>query len=336
MNPMKFLPFILLTVLILILSGCNNQYKKVSLAGEAQGTYYAITYFDKQGRNFQPQIDSLLRAFDLSVSLWVDESIISRINRDDTTVVPDDVFIFNFNLSKEISQQSEGYFDFTIGPLVSAWGFHRRNKLEMNPSQIDSLLELVDYNKVSLVEGRIIKTDPRMSFDFNAIAQGHSVDLIAEMLDGFGLKHFLVDVGGEIIARNKKPDGSSWQVGIESPASSRDDGREVNVIVSLENKGLATSGNYRKYFEKDGLRYSHTISPKTGRPVDHNLLSVTVLADNAAVADAWATAFMVMGIDKSIEMIEKIKELEAYFIYWTPEGEYGAYATSGMQKLIKQ
>lgn len=332
---MKITRLFIIVLFLPILYSCESNYKKISLAGEAQGTYYAITYFDKNGRNYQPQIDSLLRAFDLSVSLWVDESVISRINRGDTTVVPDEVFIYNFNLSKQISQQSEGYFDFTIGPLASAWGFHRRNKLEMSNNQIDSLMALVDFNKVSLIDGKVVKEDPRMSFDFNAIAQGHSVDLIVEMLDSFGLQHFLVDVGGEIVARNTKPDGSYWQVGIESPASNRDDERDVDVIVSLKNKGLATSGSYRKYFEKDGLRYSHTISPKTGRPVDHNLLSVTVMADNAAEADAWATAFMVMGLEKSVEMIKKHSNLEAYFIFWTSEGTYGTFATEGMRKLIK-
>lgn len=326
---------IFLALLLYGLTACNSsEPKRMNLAGEAQGTYYAITYFDEYERNLQLQVDSLLRAFDLSVSLWEENSILSRVNSGDSSTVLDNVFIYNFLLSKEIAILTDGYFDFTIGPLAKAWGFHRKNRMEMSAEQVDSLRKLVDYTKVKLTEGKIVKDDPRMSFDFNAVAQGHSVDLIAQLFDSIGITHFIIDVGGEIVARNTKPDSSKWRVAIESPAQDKNDERNIEVIVAIENKALATSGSYRKYFEIDGKRYSHAINPKTGYPVDHQLLSVTVLADNAALADALSTAFMVMGIEKSQKLLEKLPDIEAYFIFWNDEKTYGTYATDGFKAFL--
>lgn len=317
---------------------CHRQpaMQKNILQGETQGTYYAITYYDAQGRNFQPEVDSILRDVDHSMSLWIDNSLISRINKGDTSVMLDDHFIYNFLLSKEVSAATDGYFDFTVGPLVSAWGFHRKNRLEMTAQMVDSLKQLVGFNKVRLEKKRIIKDDPRITIDFNAIAQGYTVDLIAEMLDEKGVEHFIVDIGGEIVARNRKPDGSPWRVGIETPAENKEDERKVETVVRLENKGLSTSGSYRKYFEKNGKRYSHTIDPKTGYPVEHNLISVTILAENAAVADAYSTAFMAMGIDKALEIIPYFGGgIEAFFIYYE-NGQYKTKATPGMESLIEK
>jgi thiamine biosynthesis lipoprotein len=335
MSFIKRIPFILI-VLVAVLS-CNRhvELKKVVLQGETQGTYYAITYYDPEGRVFQKSVDSLLGVIDNSLSLWVDSSLISRINRGDTAAVPDEHFIYNFMLAKEVSAATDGYFDFTIGPLVSAWGFHRKNRIEMNDRIVDSLKALVDFRKVRLENKRIVKDDPRISFDFNAIAQGYTVDLLAELLDGFGIEHFIVDVGGEIVARNRKPDGSMWRVGIEAPAADKNDERKIEKVVFLQNKGLSTSGNYRKYFEHDGKRFSHSIDPTTGYPVQHNLMSVTVLAESAAIADAYSTAFMVMGIDKALEIIPLLGGIEAFFIYYE-DGQYKTKATPGMESLMEK
>lgn len=325
----------LLIAVFFLLTACNSrEFKRMNLAGEAQGTYYAITYYDADARNLQHEVDSLLKAFDQSVSLWVDNSTLSRVNEGDSTVKLDQVFIYNFLLSREIAILTDGYFDFTIGPLAKAWGFHRKNRLEMTAKKVDSLRELVDYRKVKILNGQVVKEDPRMSFDFNAVAQGHSVDLIAQMFDSLGIKHFIIDVGGEIVARNKKPDGSSWRVAIESPASTKSDERNIEVILNLENKALATSGSYRKYFEKDGKRYSHTINPHSGYPVDHHLLSVTVLAENAATADALSTAFMVMGVEKAMALLKRLPNVEAYFILWSEENNFETITTEGMEALI--
>ncbi len=313
----------------------NPKMEKVVLQGETQGTYYAITYFDDQGRDFSKKIDSVLQVVDYSMSLWVDSSLINRINRGDTSALPDEHFIYNFLLAKEVSAATDGYFDFTIGPLVSAWGFHRKNRLEMTPDMVDSLKSLVDFRRVRIEKKRIVKDDPRISIDFNAIAQGYTVDLIAELLDGLGVEHFIVDIGGEIMARNRKPDGNPWRVGIETPSETKDDERKVENVIKLENKGLSTSGSYRKYFEQDGKRFSHSIDPKTGYPVQHSLMSVTVLAENAAIADAYSTAFMVMGLEKSLEIISYLGGIEAFFIYYE-DGQYKTKATPGMASLIEE
>lgn len=308
--------------------------QRFNLAGEAQGTYYAITYFDGQQRNFQSNIDSLLKAVDESVSLWIDNSIISRVNAGDSTVVLDSIFKANFIISKEVSVLTNGYFDFTICPLAQAWGFHRKNRIEMTSLQVDSLRKLVDFRKVHLAGGNIKFDQIGMRFDFNAVAQGYTVDLIADFLDSKGVKHFLIDIGGEIVARNKKPDGSAWRVGIEKPSEKSTDDRSIQEVLTLENEGLATSGSYRKYFEKDGKRYSHAISPKTGYPVDHNLLSVTVKAKSAALADALATAFLVMGLEESKQLLEQLPDVDAFFIYWSENHTYETFATEGMKKLM--
>ena len=325
-----------LIILALFVSACSptKNLQRFNLAGEAQGTYYAITYYDERGRDLQQEVDSLLKAVDQSVSLWVDQSIITKVNAGDSSVVLDSIFLANFLLSKEVSVLTNGYFDFTIGPLAQAWGFHRKNKLDLRKDQVDSLRQLVNYRKVRLEGNRVVFEQPGMRFDFNAVAQGYTVDLIGDMFDKLNIEHYLIDVGGEIFARNQKPDGTKWRVGIEQPSKDANDERVIQVILELENKGLATSGSYRKYFEQEGKRFSHAISPKTGYPVDHNLLSVTVLAQNAAYADALATAFLVMGLDESKLLLESIPDVEAFFIFWSPEHTYDTYSTKGMSEII--
>ncbi len=324
--------------LLVALYGCTpkNQLHKINFTGEAQGTYYAITYYDSEGRNLQPQVDSLLKAFDQSVSLWVPESIISRVNKDDTLVVIDETFRYNFLLSKEVSAATGGAFDFTIAPLVTAWGFGLKKREQITTQLIDSLKALVDYRKVSLEAGRVNKDDSRIKFDFNAVAQGYSVDLIGAMLESYGISSYIADVGGEVFARNTKPDGTEWRVGIEKPAQDKENPQEVQLIVALQDKGIATSGNYRKYYEENGKRYSHTIDPSTGYPVDHNLLSVTVMAGNAALADAYSTAFMVMGVEKALEFLKTMPDMDAIFISAGEEGTYETVITSGFQECIRE
>lgn len=320
----------------LLIMGCSNNPKpqKISFAGETQGTYYAVTYYDTEDKGLQPKIDSLLKAFDQSVSLWVSNSLISRINEGDSTAIPDEVFKFNFLLSKEISQKTNGYFDCTISPLVEAWGFSFKEKIKLDKVRIDSLRTLVDFRNVKLVDGKVVKTDPRIRFDFNAIAQGYTSDLVADFLNSLNINQYIIDIGGEVFARGTKPDGSKWRVGIERPKMNNTETRSVQQVVTLENKGLATSGSYRKYYEEDGKRYSHAIDPKTGHPVTHNLLSVTVLANTAAEADAYATAFLVMGLEKSLNLLEQMDDLEAYFISWNADNTFETTSTPGMRKYF--
>ena len=306
----------------------------VKFAGETQGTYYAITYFDFDNRNFQPQVDSLLKDFDHSVSLWDTGSIISAINRNEVGIQPDAVFTELFKKSTEVYKKSDGAFDPTVGPLVNAWGFGFTDRLKVDQQTIDSLLPLVGFDKVKLENNRIIKSDPRIQFDFNAIAQGYAVDLIGKFLQVKGISSFLIDIGGEVLGKGNKPGGEKWKVGIEKPKDNAAYGEGLQAIVNLENKALSTSGNYRKFYEENGIRYSHTIDPKTGYPVQHSLLSVSVLANDCATADAYATVFMVMGLEKSKSFITNRNDLEAYFIFTDEDGNLSTYFTEGFKKLM--
>ena len=303
--------------------------------GEAQGTYYSIVYYDSEGRDFQLEIDSLLTAFDQSVSLWAPQSILCRINNGDTTVHADRFFIDNFSISEQVSKQTDGAFDITVGPLANAWGFGSDGVVHENAHIIDSLLSLVGYQKVQLINGKVIKEDPRISFDFNAVAQGYSVDVVGDYLDSKGIHNYLIDIGGEIKGKGYKPDGSLWKVGIEKPAENKTSDRVLSAVITLENSSIATSGNYRKYFEENGIRYSHTIDPKTGYPARQTLLSATILCDSTAFADAYATACMVMGLEKSLEFINADPKLDAFFIYSIPDG-YASVATDGFRKRITE
>lgn len=333
---MRNLYLLPLLIALLFLAQCSapTSLKQVKFQGEAQGTYYAITYYDEMGRDFQDEIDKLLIDFDLTASMWVENSIISRINRDEMNVQPNELFIYLFNLSKEIYGQSEGAFDPTVGPLVNAWGFGFTDRMKVDQQVIDSLLPLVGFNKVKLENDRIVKNDPRIQFDFNAIAQGYSVDLVGEFLIEKGIKNFLIDIGGEVLATGTKPEGERWKVGIENPKDNAQYGEGLKAIVTLKNRAMATSGNYRKFYEEDGVRYSHTIDPKTGYPVQHSILSVSVLADDCASADAWATTFMVMGFEKSMEILANIKSLEAYFIYSGKDGKMQTHFTGGFKEIL--
>jgi thiamine biosynthesis lipoprotein len=307
----------------------------VQFRGQAQGTYYAVTYYDSEQRNFQRAVDSLLREFDLTGSMWVENSIISRINRNEAEVDPDAIFIELFNRSKQVHEKSGGAFDPTVGPLVNVWGFGFKDRMKVDQHIVDSLLPLVGFDLVSLENNRIIKADPRVQFDFNAIAQGYAVDLIGLFLEDQGIGNYLVDIGGEVLAIGEKPDNTPWKVGIEKPADNAAYGEGLKAIVRLENKALATSGNYRKFYEEEGVRYSHTIDPKTGYPVQHSILSVSVLANDCATADAWATAFMVLGLDYSIEILGRDKDLDAYFIYsGSVSGELKTYFTEGFKEIL--
>lgn len=317
-------------LMITLLGACVKQPKKMVLQGEAQGSYYAITYYDEQGRDFQPEIDSIFRAVDLSVNLWVDSSVICKVNRNEEVML-DDLFIDNFNIAQEAARLSDGYFDPTISPLVSAWGFSAKQGVEITPEVVDSLRGLVDYRKVRIEDGKLIKEDPSMQLDFNAIAQGYTSDLIAAFLDRQGVSNYLVNNGGEIMARGGKPDGSSWIVGIERPAKHWDEDQVVQARVALRDRGLVTSGSTRKYVERDGKRYSHCIDPNTGYPVEHQVLSVTVMVQNSVWADAFASMGMVMGMEKSLELFRQLDGVEAYYIFVNDKGELETFATDGFQ-----
>ena len=315
------------------LASCGRQPKKMVLQGLAQGSYYAVTYYDEQERNFQHEIDSIFHAVDMSVNLWVDSSVISKVNRNEEVVL-NDIFIDNFNIAQEAAKLSDGYFDPTISPIVAAWGFSNKHGDSITPQLIDSLKQLVDYRKVRIENGKVIKENPYIQLDFNAIAQGYTSDMIASFLESRDVKDFLVDTGGEIMARGGKPNGQPWIVGIEKPADNWDSEQVVQTRIALRDKGLVTSGSTRKYVERNGKRYSHCIDPKTGYPVEHQLLSATVLAENSVWADALASICMVMGLEKSLEIINALDGVEAYYIFANEKNELEIYATEGFKKLL--
>ena len=314
--------------LLMVLCSCTQQPKKIVLQGLAQGSYYAITYYDENGRNFQREVDSIFHAVDLSVNLWVDSSVISKVNRNEEVTL-DPIFIDTFNIAQEAARLSDGYFDPTISPIVAAWGFSSKTGDSITPQLIDSLKQLVDYRNVRIENGKVIKESPAIQLDFNAIAQGYTSDLLAHFLESKGIVNYLVDTGGEIMARGCKPNGQPWIVGIEKPAENWDSEQVVQTRIALRDKGLVTSGSTRKYVERDGKRYSHSIDPTTGYPVEHNVLSVTVLAENSVWADALASICMVMGMEKSLPIIESLDGVEAYYIFVNEQNQLETFATEG-------
>lgn len=317
-----------LLALILLITGCSRWRgdNAIKLHGEAQGTYYSVIYFDDKGRNLQTAIDSLLKDFDKTASLWEEESVIRKINENRDSIANED-FAQLLEMSKEMHEYSEGAFDCTIGKLVNAWGFGFSKKEEMSDDVIDSLLQYVGQQPIIVRDSKgrpiVHKASPATTIDFNAIAQGYSTDKVSRFLESKGIENYLVDIGGEVYAKGCKPDSSAWTVGIERPADNKYSSPEVEMSIELCNKAVVTSGSYRKYYEKDGTRYSHTIDPKTGRPVEHTLLSVSVVDKSAWRADALATAFMVMGLEKAKKFIREHPEdtmERVIFIYSEGEG----------------
>lgn len=339
---MRFI-FSLLAIIIGVTSCTNNQaaddevviYRKSIKTGTAQGTYYAITYYDSLDRDFGADIDQVLKDFDQSCSNYQPESVISKVNRNEDVVL-DDLFIGNFELAQQVAQETQGDFDITVRPLVELWGFGIQNQREVIQSDVENVLSYIGYDKIRIVDGKIEKNDPRIMLDFNAVAQGYSVDVMTQFFDSKGVKYFLVDIGGELYARNAKPDGTHWKVGVEQPADSAQYGENLSAVISLENCGMATSGNYRKYYIRDGVKYAHTISPHTGYPVQHTLLSATVVAPNAALADAYATAFMVMGIVKAKLLLATHPNLDAYLIYSDSLGQFKTFSTPALKAVLKE
>jgi thiamine biosynthesis lipoprotein len=314
---------------------CRGQYIKI--AGFAQGTTYHITYGSRKGKNLQREIDSLLADFDRSLSIYLPSSIISRINQNDPTVEADEKFCTVFKKSVEVNRESGGAFDITVAPLVNAWGFGFTAASDTDSTLIDSLLQFVGMKKVFLSGKKVIKENPRVMLDVNAIAQGFSVDVISEYLDNLGIRNYLVEIGGEIRTKGRNEKGNPWRVGIDKPVEGNViPGSNMQAILQLNRRSLATSGNYRKFYEKNGVKYAHTINPVTGYPVISNLLSATVIANDCMTADAYATAFMVMGLDKTIRFLEQHKYLDAYLVYSDDKGRYKVYYTKRMNQYLAE
>lgn len=314
-----------------------QKFDYVRLEGEAQGTTYHITYENTVGRNLKHEVDSILRNFDYSLSTYNPHSIISKINSNDSSVKPDLYFMNVFVKSYEIYLATNGAFDITVGKLIRAYGFGPDKKTKIDQHIVDSLLQYTGLHKVKMVNGRIIKSNPNITLDVNAIAQGYSVDVISQWIESLGIRNYLVEIGGELYAKGVSPRGEKWNIGIDKPVEGNDTpGNSLQAVLQLSGKAVSTSGNYRKFKNMNGKKFTHIINPHTGLPTAQNLLSVTIVADNCTIADAYCTACMVFGLEKSIEFLKKHPELQAFLIYADEKGRFRTYSTSGLKNDIKQ
>ncbi len=325
----------MLIVAVAVFTGCSENTKYHTHAGTAEGTTFHIKYEYK--RTLNHEIDSLLNHFEDVLSIYRDSSLISRFNEfaGDSFIFHNELFAAMLNKAFEINKETGGAFDITVANLVNAWGFGFDKYSEVDSSVIDSVMAFTGMDKLEFVgDTLLIKKDYRVKIDDNAIAKGQSVDYVSEYLESLGITNYLVEIGGEVRLKGKSPKGKNWVIGIDKPIDgSTEWNRQLEAAISLTGKAVATSGNYRKFYIKNGIKYAHTIDPKTGYPVTHSLLSATVLADDCMTADALATAFMVMGTDKVKSFLQDHKGVEALLIF-DKNGKYGIYATPGFEKLM--
>lgn len=335
---MRILILFTIAVFLFACSNSANQEAKeipqVYIEGEAQGTTYHIKYIDNGQINFKKEIDSILIAIDNSVSTYLSTSLISQLNNEVDTVIVDSIFKAVFLKSIEISEATNNALDVTLAPVINAYGWGFKNKSTISPNLIDSLLEYVGVSNFELKGDTLIKVLPNAMLDFNAIAQGYSVDLLANFLDKNLVSNYMIELGGEVVTKGKNGDGEWWRLGIDKPIENSES-RILSAILSLENQALATSGNYRKFYEEDGVKYSHTINPKTGYPVTHSLLSASVVAKTCIEADGYATAFMVLGVEESKRILAMHSELDAFLIYADSLGVFRTFITPNLEKQIE-
>lgn len=334
---MKYLVFILTMVMVACQPSVNE--KVYLIEGEAQGSTYHIKYIAERDENLKPAIDSILEVIDRSMSTYRSDSAISKINQGDTTVVVDEHFRKVFQASQQIWQESEGLFDPTVGVLVNAWGFGKQKISEADlptDKKIDSLKKYVGFDKVALTEKNLIKKRyTEILFDFNAIAQGYTSDVVANYLSARGIKNYIVEIAGEMYLKGKNTvEDKSWTIGVENPLKPLDD-RDLVATIQFTDKGLATSGNYRKvWIDSNGRKYVHSINPITGRATQSDVLSATVVAPSTMLADGYATMFMVMGLAKSKAFLEKHPDLAVLLVYSDDKHQEATYKTKSFEKLI--
>jgi len=307
----------------------------MKVSGFAQGTTYHITYENSTNEDYTEAIDSLLKAFNKSCSIYDSTSIISRINDNDPTVEVDDWFVDVFKKSAEVNDVSGGAFDITVGPVVKAWGFSNGPVAKHDTAYIDSLLQYVGMEKVKLEGRKVTKKYPGVKLDVNALAQGYSVDVVCDFFKSKGIKNYLVEIGGEVRGKGINAKDKFWNIGIDKPSDGNmSPGNDLQAIIEINDKALATSGNYRAFYVENGVKYAHTIDPKTGFPARNTLLSTTVICDDCITADAYATTFMVLGVEKSKELLKKLPGIEVYFVYSNTNGDYEIFSSEGMKKMI--
>ena len=320
MNKRWHLPFLLFLIVgtVIILNNSKPVYR--TQQGKIFGTLYTVTY--EHNEDLQPLIVEALRAVDASLSPFNKQSIITCINNN-TPIIVDTLFTEVFRHAEIVYKESYGAFDPTVAPLVNAWGFGFKQGYDVSTATIDSLLSLVGMHQVTLTDGQVSKSDPRIMLDFSAIAKGYGSDRVARVFDSCGIKNYMVEIGGEVVIKGHNKNGNPWGIGINKPIDdSLSMNQELQTVLRLTDCAIATSGNYRNFYYKDGVKYAHTIDPRTGYPVQHSLLSATVIADNCMRADALATAFMVLGVDSAMAYCERHPEIEGYFIVAADSGRY--------------
>lgn len=335
MNRINWFNLLLLFSIGFLFLQCSEKKSYYKTSGFVFGTTFNILYASEKGEVESAVFDSLFSLINQSLSPFEKNSIISRVNRSEEVEV-DSFFSRVFLRANTISEETEGAFDITVAPLVNAWGFGFSHSDSLSSTIIDSLKQFVGYEKVLLQDNRIIKQSSNLMLDASAIAKGYSCDVVADYLIKSGITDFMIEVGGEIVTKGLNKQGEEWVIGITQPV-------ENNSVVTpilqdcilLGNGAMATSGNYRQFYYKDGKRYSHTINPKSGYPVEHSLLSVTVLADDCMTADALATAFMVKGLDWSYSFVENRPDLAAYFIYSNENDSLCVKYTPSFEKYLR-
>ncbi|MEJ2112810.1 MAG: FAD:protein FMN transferase [Flavobacteriaceae bacterium] len=307
--------WILVVLVIFITFSCELKPKNISLSGQVFGTSYSIKYYSDDHSDFQKQFDSIFYAINKSMSTYQVNSVISKLNRNEDNEV--DLHFRNvLEASKKIYNETQGAFDPTIGAVVNAWSFGPEGRIvNLDSLKIDSLMMSVGLNKVSLIDNEIIKENPNTYLDFNAIAKGYAVDVIGEFLETKNIENYLVEIGGEIRAKGDNMEKEKvWRVGVEMPHF--DGSQSIIRAIALHNASMATSGTYRKFkIDEHGNKYSHIIDTKTGYPSKTNLLSISVIANNCMIADAYATAFKTMGIDRIKDFLKSHPELKVFLIF---------------------
>ena len=296
------------------------------------GTIYHVTY--QSDEDLQKDIEAEMRKVDDALSTFNKQSVISRVNRNEPVVL-NDMFTYVFNMAQTVSEETNGAFDITVAPLVNEWGFGFKKGVDPTKHVIDSLRNLVGYQKVTLSKGHVIKQDPRIMLDCSAIAKGYGADVVARFLKSKGIHNFMVEIGGEVVTSGINDQRVPWKIGVTKPTDdSTQTSQELQTVLNVTDKAMATSGNYRNFYYKGGRKYAHTIDPKTGYPVQHNILSATVIADHCAEADAYATSFMVMGLERAQQILRKHPELMAYFIYADSRGNNRVWFSPSLKSKI--
>ena len=302
--------------------------------GMVFGTMYNITY--QHTDNLKQEIEDALKKVDLSLSPFNAQSVISHIN-DNTGMETDEMFREVFNLAQGISRSTDGAFDITVAPLVNAWGFGFKQGTDPSKEEIDSLLQLIGYDKVRMdSQGKVTKSDPRVMLDCSAVAKGYGCDIVARLLRSHDVENFMIEIGGEVVTRGQSERKQNWRIGVSKPVDDTlNVSTEQQAILSITDRAMATSGNYRNFYYKGGKKYAHTIDPHSGYPVSHSLLSATVIARDCATADAYATAFMVLGAERAKDVLAKHEELQAYLIGAAEDGTYEVWYSPSLESKLQ-